>query len=127
LSDIVERSAARRLVPALAWAALILVLTSLPGRALPTVPIAHLDKVVHLSLYAVLAALAASAVPAGRRLRALVVVLAAASAYGAFDEWHQQFVPGRSDDRYDWIADTVGAGVGVLFIAAARARREFTS
>ena len=30
-------------------------------------------------------------------------------AYGATDEWHQSFVPGRSTELADWIADTAGA------------------
>ena len=36
-------------------------------------------------------------------------------AYGASDEWHQSFVPGRSVDVADWIADAIGVVVGVLF------------
>lgn len=32
-----------------------------------------------------------------------------ASLYGATDEVHQYFVPERSSDVLDWIADTVGA------------------
>lgn len=31
------------------------------------------------------------------------------SAYGVSDEWHQSFVPGRSSEALDWVADTVGA------------------
>ena len=116
-----------RPAPAFIWAALILVLTSLPGRVVPAVGIPHLDKVVHATLYAVLAALAARALWSTQRRRALLVAAVCASLFGAFDEWHQQFIPGRSDDRYDWAADTIGASIGVLITAAARARRESTS
>jgi VanZ family protein len=35
------------------------------------------------------------------------------SAYGASDEWHQSFVPGRSTDVRDWIADTIGAALAI--------------
>jgi VanZ family protein len=50
--------------------------------------------------------------------------LAATSLFGAADEWHQQFIPGRSQDVADWLADTLGAGIGVLTAAALRSRRE---
>jgi VanZ family protein len=40
-----------------------------------------------------------------------------ASLYGASDELHQYFVPGRSAEVADWVADTLGALVAVLFAA----------
>jgi VanZ family protein len=36
--------------------------------------------------------------------------------YGVLDEYHQKFVPGRTADVYDLLADTGGA---LLFIAVA--------
>jgi len=45
---------------------------------------------------------------------ALVVALVLASAYGAFDEWHQSFVVGRSATVADWMADSIGVLIGVL-------------
>jgi VanZ family protein len=39
---------------------------------------------------------------------------AIAAAYGATDEWHQSFVPGRSSDVHDWYADAIGAGMGTV-------------
>jgi VanZ family protein len=119
--------ARRRYMPAALWALVIVALTSVPGRAVPEVAIPHIDKVVHATLYAVLAALTAWSLSAPRRVRALLAVVALASLFGAADEWHQQFIPGRSQDRNDWLADSVGAALGVLFITAALARREFTS
>jgi len=44
------------------------------------------------------------------------VVIAFSSLYGVSDEWHQAFVPGRSSDVWDWLADTVGAGLAVLVL-----------
>jgi VanZ family protein len=35
------------------------------------------------------------------------------SAFGASDEWHQSFVPGRFTDFWDWLADTLGAAIAV--------------
>ncbi|MBI3568990.1 MAG: VanZ family protein [Gemmatimonadetes bacterium] len=44
-----------------------------------------------------------------------LMVVAAISCFGALDEWHQQFIPGRSMELGDWIADTTGALLGFLF------------
>jgi VanZ family protein len=43
----------------------------------------------------------------------LLLALMAASAYGASDEWHQLYTPGRSADFHDWMADTLGAALGL--------------
>lgn len=45
---------------------------------------------------------------------ALITAFVLASAYGASDEWHQSFVTGRSAAVADWVADSVGAAVGLL-------------
>lgn len=46
----------------------------------------------------------------GRRRFAIAVLLV--SVYGATDEFHQSFVPGRSPSVLDWWSDTAGAVVG---------------
>jgi VanZ family protein len=48
----------------------------------------------------------------GTSLPTAVAAVAISSAYGASDEWHQSFVPGRSSDVHDWYADTLGALAG---------------
>ncbi|MEP7304314.1 MAG: VanZ family protein [Acidobacteriota bacterium] len=48
---------------------------------------------------------------------ALVMALVATSAYGASDEWHQSFTPGRSSDVRDWMADSLGAAIGLAATA----------
>jgi VanZ family protein len=81
------------------------------------------DKLLHAGAYAVLGSLLAAALR-GTRLgggRAVVAAAVLASAYGASDEWHQAYVPGRTSDPADWAADTLGAIVGAS--AAARALR----
>jgi glycopeptide antibiotics resistance protein len=48
------------------------------------------------------------------------------SLYGLSDEIHQHFVPGRSADVTDWIADTVGAALALVvlwFMIQARAKK----
>lgn len=48
--------------------------------------------------------------------------LLGASAFGALDEVHQGFVPGRQASALDWVADSAGAVVAALVLLA-RARR----
>lgn len=107
-------------------------LTSIPGRDVPSVGIPHVDKVVHVLLYAVLGLLVARALrPAdpSRRpaLGALLVALVAVALFAALDEWHQQWVPGRSTDVLDWYADLAGGTFALLLGARpASPRRRFT-
>ena len=39
------------------------------------------------------------------------------SVYGALDEIHQMFIPGRFAEVLDWLADAAGAILGVLIIS----------
>jgi VanZ family protein len=74
------------------------------------------DKGLHLVAYAGLAFLCGRGVAeegAGRRLTCLLA-FAIAAVYGATDEWHQSFVPGRGPDAYDWAADAAGAVIGAM-------------
>jgi VanZ family protein len=105
----------RRWLPPLLWAAFILILTSIPGSHIPVPPFRYFDKVVHLAIYGVLGWLTARAWTNGSRasaaaLAAIIVV----SCFGAFDEWHQQFIPQRSMELLDWAADTTGAALGAI-------------
>jgi VanZ family protein len=102
---------ARRWLPPALWAALILVLTSVPAPPDITGGIPHLDKVIHFCLYAAQGWLVARALRT-RRMLSLTLALLAVSAFGAFDEWHQQFFV-RDTDILDWIADTIGGAVGI--------------
>ncbi len=109
----------------MAWAAVILVLTSVPGADLPRVFLPHADKLVHATIYGVLGWLTARAmVPPSRLARTALIVIVSVSLFGALDEWHQQFIPGRSMELFDWFADTLGAATG--FVAGATALRQET-
>lgn len=63
------------------------------------------DKVAHAVLFGILA-LALWGTSGGKRpLLAVVITL----AFGMLDEWRQQFLPGRSIDWVDLVADGIGA------------------
>ncbi len=47
--------------------------------------------------------------------RSILIVLLIIAVYGAIDEFHQSFTPGRDMSLFDWIADMVGALFGSLF------------
>lgn len=78
------------------------------------VPMPHIenfDKVVHFLMFGFLATLICR-IQSGWRMA--IFAVAVASTYGALDELHQSFVPGRSSDILDWVADTAGASLAVF-------------
>ncbi len=91
----------------------------------PAFPSGFSDKDAHALLYAGLAGLVIRALCGARWSRVSVgagaMAIGLAAAYGATDEFHQWFVPGRTADPADWVADVVGAAIGVgLVLLAAR-------
>jgi hypothetical protein len=68
------------------------------------------DKVAHFFVYGLLATLL---VRLGRGPRARGLALLATALFGASDEWHQSFVPGRTCELGDWIADTSGGALAI--------------
>jgi VanZ family protein len=74
------------------------------------------DKVGHLGLYSILGALTFRALHLqGASLRvASLGAVAFAMFYGASDELHQAYVPNRSPDLFDLLADAMGSSLGVV-------------
>jgi VanZ family protein len=72
------------------------------------------DKVAHFGVFGLLATFVLRTGAVWRRLgwRGWIA-LAAVSAFGVTDEWHQSFTPGRSVEFADWLADTSGAALAV--------------
>ena len=90
------------------------------GTHLPIPPEEHripgsLDKLQHLTAFAGLAVLLCStgATWGVATPRLIAVVLAIAAVYGVFDELTQAFVPRRMPDLRDWVANMLGAGLGI--------------
>ena len=70
------------------------------------------DKMAHMAEYFILSVLIYTALSRAHALKAATSVLMAvilAAFYGASDEVHQSFVPGRSMDILDWTVDAIGA------------------
>jgi VanZ family protein len=75
--------------------------------SLPTPPgILGWDKLEHSLAYMVMGLLLIRTSRGSRMMWVQTMVIGA--LYGASDEWHQSFVPGRSMSIYDWVADIVG-------------------
>jgi hypothetical protein len=109
--------------PVVLQMALIFVASSIPN--LGALPGGMSDKSGHGIGYAILGAVLLRAL-AGGRLRGVTwsraaAALLLATLYGASDEFHQWFVPGRSPDRLDVLADSLGAAVAVAAVGLARA------
>ena len=89
--------------------------THLPVTPDPNETHSSFDKVQHLSAFAGLALLLCLAGAAWgvatQRLVALVLGLIA--IYGMFDELTQALVPNREPDLRDWLANMLGAGLGI--------------
>jgi hypothetical protein len=114
-----RRGGTLRLVGPLAYMALIWWLSSQP---LPVDLPGGSDKLVHALAFAVLCALwlAALAPRAWSAARTALFAVAATALWGALDEVHQSFVPGRSPDVLDALADLSGALVAALGYLAMR-------
>ncbi|HSM88997.1 MAG TPA: VanZ family protein [Desulfobacterales bacterium] len=78
----------------------------------------HFDKLLHFGAYGVMAVLFYRTYLAGwpQALKRTLIWASAISTalYGLSDEIHQYFVPERSADPLDWLADAVGGAVGAL-------------
>ena len=102
------------LLAALCWAGLIFYLSGQPSIETPTL-FPGQDKLFHLIEFGILGFLAMGALRAshgGYQARQLWGVAAVVMLYGILDEFHQYFVPGRSADVYDVLADAIGGLLG---------------
>jgi len=112
--------------PLLGYLGLIVVLSHQEGGAIPTP--GPSDKLIHVAEYVPVGVLALRWWVGGARSRrgsaaglALVVVLGALFALS--DEAHQMFVPGRTADGLDVLADTLGVAIGGWAYLGWRRRR----
>jgi VanZ family protein len=104
--------------PPLALAAAIFVASSF--ESLPSTPGDLSDSTLHGIAFGTLGGLLLRAL-AGCRWAGVTPVTALAAAglamaYGALDEWHQSFVPGRTPEARDLVADSAGAWIAVVLI-----------
>lgn len=103
--------------PPVLWAATLFGLSSIPGQHIPTIGFSFSDKVEHFCAYGILGVLCFRALRLTTALRiggAILVVAAVALGYGISDEIHQLFVPLRSSEALDALADLCGGTAGAI-------------
>ncbi len=106
--------------PMIAWAVALFTQSSIPGTHIPDWDFLSHDKVIHFFIYVVFAFAANRAIRHQTRFPLLahhhyVFTLLLVALYGASDELHQYFVPSRTCSVYDWIADSLGAVLFMVF------------
>ncbi|MGG9970543.1 VanZ family protein [Ferruginibacter sp. SUN002] len=109
----------KKFIPGIAWFFLVLILICTPGQDLPEVDTwlqqLFIDKIIHLMLFGILAYLfmypfKKSTLNKKEKLQYFLRIAIAVSIWGITTEFIQKFyIPNRSFDLYDWIADSVGA------------------
>lgn len=99
------------------WPALLATaITAASGQSQVTAPgFLNADKLAHFLVFGLLATLV---VRNGFAPRHAWVAVVAVSVFGAADEWHQSFTPGRAVEVADWVADTLGAAAAVALYVA---------
>ena len=115
-----NKTSVLRKVPAPAIALAIFILSAQSTLPMPPTPFFSPDKVAHFIAFGALAFALALWFPLAswkaHPFRTAFLVVLLTSLYGASDEAHQYFVPGRDTSVGDWVADTLGAIVAVLCV-----------
>jgi VanZ family protein len=113
----------RLLLPFIGWLVFCTVLLTIPGDSLPSESwfnIPHLDKYIHIFLFSVMTVLMSrwllkKGIPYHRDKLYIIICGLIALAYGIGMEYVQKYwVPLRSFDYTDIIADGVGAVLGIV-------------
>ncbi|MBI5476332.1 MAG: VanZ family protein [Ignavibacteriales bacterium] len=117
--------------PAIGWALLIFIGSSIPSQYFPNQKIFTYDKVIHVILFFVFGVLVYRGL-ASRTfqskvdyLRLLISILIVVG-YGILDELHQGTVRGRSVDFYDGVADMVGGIIAAIVVILISRRSKST-
>lgn len=104
-------------LPAMLYAVLIFVLSSLPSLSPPDLGFEPQDKLYHFLFYIPFGFLLAGSLdhqkvwlPGSKRYLGFAIFLGA--LYGLSDEIHQYFVPGRMMSLWDFLADSLGVLTG---------------
>src|SRR5207244_4719609 len=105
-----------RVVIVVAWMAVISYWSGQPTLPIDQPDVAALlhglqHKLAHLMAFGLLALLARWAFDG--LPRPMLLAIALVSVFGATDEWHQSFTPGRRAAWDDWVLDTASAALAL--------------
>ena len=114
-----------KFIPGIAWFFLVLVLICLPGDDLPKaddwMSTIYFDKWIHAGLFAILSFLfmfpvGKSDLPKKEKWNLVFKIALSASIWGITTEFIQKyFIVGRAFDILDWVADSVGVLIAMVF------------
>jgi VanZ family protein len=112
----------RHLLPSIAWAIFILILTLSPGQFVPDVSFKSLikiDKLVHYFIFMMLVYLLIRGFNKqfsyeNLRKKSILIAVMTGVLYGCIIEGIQTFIPGRSFEIYDMIANSAGCIFGII-------------
>lgn len=107
--------------PAIGWALLIFIGSSIPAKYIPTHKIFTYDKLIHLTLFLIFGVLVYRAVRPNRegesfRWVRVFFSISVVILYGVLDEIHQGSVPGRTLDIWDAAADSLGGILAAIIV-----------
>lgn len=106
------------------WALIILILCGIPGRDIPHISFLELlefDKFVHAGIFLILFFFTArgfivqSSYPRIQRQPKLIALVICIIYGGALEIMQETFFQGRSADIYDFIANSFGSIMGLIF------------
>ncbi len=107
-------------VPVAIYSLLIIYLSSLTNPNIPDFGFLWQDKIIHAGAFFVYGLLLqlflAKTLRITSRTIYILLFLIIGSFFGASDEFHQYFVPGRSCELLDWFADTIGLLLSLVVI-----------
>lgn len=112
-----RKNAWLRAIVLLAYMGFIFILSSIPGREVPSV-LSSYDKLIHFSLYLILGLIFTYFLTGLKSGLAQIIVGFATfffiAIYGLSDEVHQTFTPGRNFKVLDIVTDVLGGTTGWL-------------
>lgn len=115
----------KKLLPGIAWFFVVSILVFLPGNDMPKVRwlnIPHFDKIVHAGLFGGMVFLFClpffkSDLSLKKKRNYFMLIAFLAIVYGIVVEFIQKYyIPGRSFDLLDWMADSIGVVIA-FFVA----------
>ena len=112
-------------IPAITWWLVVLVLMCTPGKDFPELgswtELIKLDKLIHTGIFGLMAYLfmrpiAVRDISASEKKQIFLKIAIASSIWGLTIEFIQHFwIPGRSMDIMDFVADTIGCILAYIY------------
>lgn len=98
--------------PWIAWMAVITIQSSYRGLAIPDLGVTYSDKILHFLVFGFLGLLITRGMRHSKikffKTKPMLTAIILGCLFALSDEIHQSFVPARSAEVMDWVADFMG-------------------